>query len=156
MVKINFVFLILGEEQQKVNGHSSRFPHRGRSRHRGPRRAPSPSSDREEKEQNMRRSLKRRTARVAVTRIKLLEASQSEEDCEEDNPRRSSGRLRNSRRPPVIQSSSESEGPSDHGTQPSPANQVFLKVCRKSVSARYSRSSDTFGTFSSELLRPFL
>lgn len=141
MVNILFVCLILVDGQQKVNGHSSRLPYRSRSRHRDPQRAPSHSSDREEEEENiMRRSLKRRTARAAVNKIKLLEASLSEEDCEEENLRRSSGRLRSSRRLPVIQSSSESEGPPTHGTQPSPANQVFLKVCRKWVSARCSRS----------------
>lgn len=147
MVNILFVCLILVDGQQKVNGHSSRLPYRRRSRHRDPQRALSHSSDREEEEEEniMRRSLKRRTARAAVNKIKLLEASLSEEDCEEDNPRRSSGRLRSSRRPPVIQSSSESEGPPTHGTQPSPANQVFLKVYRKWVSARCSRSHDSVG-----------
>ncbi|XP_029700101.1 bromodomain and WD repeat-containing protein 3 isoform X2 [Takifugu rubripes] len=105
--------------QQKVNGHSSRLPYRRRSRHRDPQRAPSHSFDREEEENIMRRSLKRRTARAAVNKIKLLEASLSEEDCEEDNPRRSSGRLRSSRRPPVIQSSSESEGPPAYASQKS-------------------------------------
>lgn len=132
MVNIIFVCLILVDGQHKVNGHSSRLHYRRRSCQRDPQRAPSHSSDREEEEKNtIRRSLKRRTARAAVNKIKLLEASLSEEDCEEDNPRRSSGRLRSSRRPPVIQSSSESEGPPAHGTQPSASNQAFLKVCRK-------------------------
>lgn len=118
MVNIIFVCLTLVDGQQKVNGHSSRLPYRRRNRHRDPQRVPFHSFDREEEEENpMRSSLKRRTARAAVNKIKLLEASLSEEDCEEDNPRRSSGRLRSSRRPPVIQSSSESEGPPAHGTK---------------------------------------
>lgn len=100
-----------------MNGHSSRLSRRKRSRHRD---AVSQSSDREEEEEKTaRRSLKRRTARAAVNKIKLLEASLSD-DCEEENPRRSSGRLRSSRRTAVIQSSSESEGASAHGRQPWP------------------------------------
>lgn len=99
-----------------MNGHSGRLSRRKRSRHRHARSAASRSSDREEEEKTARRSLKRRTARAAVNKIKLLEASLSD-DCEEENPRRSSGRLRSSRRTAVIQSSSESEGASARGRQ---------------------------------------
>lgn len=101
-----------------MNGHGSRLSRRKRSRHRDARRAASQNSDREEEgESTARRSLKRRTARAAVNKIKRLEASLSDEDCEEENPRRSSGRVRSSRRTAVIQSSSESEGASAHGMQ---------------------------------------
>lgn len=109
-----------------MNGHSSRLSRRKRSRHRDARSAASQSSDREE-EKTARRSLKRRTARAAVSKIKLLEASLSD-DCEEENPRRSSGRLRSSRRTAVIQSSSESEGASAHGRQPRPPRACFLSL----------------------------
>lgn len=95
-----------------MNGQGGRLSRRTRSRHRDTRKPMSRSSDREEKEKC--RLLKRRTARVAVNKIKLLEASLSDEDCEEDEPRR---RLRSSRRTAVIQSSSESEGASAQGRQ---------------------------------------
>lgn len=102
-----------------VNGHSSRLAPKKRARHRDSGRATSQSPDTEEGKENPgRRFLKRRIAQVAVNKIKLLEASLSEEDYEEDSLRRSSGRLRSSRRTAVIQSSSESEGPSAHGTLP--------------------------------------
>lgn len=115
-----------------MNGHGSGLSRRKRSRHRDARRAASQSPDREEGEEKgntARRLLKRRTARAAVNKIKLLEASLSDEDCEEENPRRSSGRLRSSRRPAVIQSSSESEGASAHGTQSRPFSEWEEPVC---------------------------
>lgn len=105
-----------------MNGHGSRLLHSRRNRnHRDPRRAPTQSCDREQ-ELTARCSLKRRTAQAAVNKMKLMEASLSEEDGEEENPRRSS------RRPPVIQSSSESEGPSAHGTKPRTASFNIITV----------------------------
>lgn len=122
-VNVLFVCLTSVEGRQTVNGHSSRLLHSRRNRnHRAPRRAPTQSCDREQ-ENTARCSLKRRTAQAAVNKMKLLEASLSEEDCEEENPRRSS------RRPPVIQSSSESEGPSAHGTKPSTASFNIIIEC---------------------------
>lgn len=125
--------LIVAERQQAVNGHSRRLAPKKRARHRDSGRATSQSPDREEGKENPgRRFLKRRIAQVAVNKIKLLEASLSEEeedDYEEDNPRRSSGRLRSSRRAAVIQSSSESEGPSAHGTLPRPSGRSQRPRC---------------------------
>lgn len=96
-----------------MNGHGSRSSRRERRRHR--------DSDREE-EVTVRRSLKRKTARAAVNKMKLLEVSDEdfEERDEEEKPRRSSSRLRHTvragKRTAVIQSSSDSdEAPSRRG-----------------------------------------
>lgn len=98
-----------------MNGHGSRSSRRNRHFQNDTDRATSQGSDREE-EIIARRSLKRKTARAAVNKIKLLEVS--DEDYEEEKPRRSSSRLRTSKRTAVIQSSSESdEEPSTHGRQ---------------------------------------
>lgn len=102
-----------------MNGHSSRSSRR--RHHQDSDRAMSHGSDREEEEITVRRSLKRKTARAAVNKIKLLDVS-DEEDDEEDKPRRSSSRLRHttraSKRTAVIQSSSDSDGePSTQGRQ---------------------------------------
>ncbi|KAM9359280.1 bromodomain and WD repeat-containing protein 3 [Symphorus nematophorus] len=104
------------EGRAEVNGHSSRSSRRERRHHHDSDRATSQGSDREEEEEiTVRRSLKRKTARAAVNKIKLLEASDEdyEEDEVEEKPRRSSSRLRHtvraSKRAAVIQSSSDSE-----------------------------------------------
>jgi len=106
------------EGRAETNGHSSRPSRRERRRHRDSDRATSHGSDREE-ETTVRRPLKRKTARAAVNKIKLLEAS--DEDYEDDEekkkqPTRSSSRLRQtprvSKRTAVIQSSSDSDGES--------------------------------------------
>ncbi|KAA8593892.1 hypothetical protein FQN60_004726 [Etheostoma spectabile] len=102
------------EGRAEVNGHSSRSSRRERRHHQDSDRATSQGSDREE-EITVRRSLKRKTARAAVTKMKLLEASDEdyEEEEEEEKPRRSSSRLRHtarsSKRTAVIQSSSDSD-----------------------------------------------
>ncbi|XP_044057569.1 bromodomain and WD repeat-containing protein 3 isoform X2 [Siniperca chuatsi] len=100
----------------EVNGHGSRSSRRERRHHQDSDRATSQGSDREE-EITVRRSLKRKTARAAVNKMKLLEASdedfEEEEEEEEEKPRRSSSRLRHtvrvSKRTAVIQSSSDSD-----------------------------------------------
>lgn len=106
-----------------MNGHSSRPSRRERRPHRDSDRATSQGSDREEVA--VRRSLKRKTARAAVNKIKLLEASDEDyqedddDDDEEKKPRRSSSRLRQtarvSKRTVVLKSSSESDGDSAGG-----------------------------------------
>ncbi|XP_068564112.1 bromodomain and WD repeat-containing protein 3 isoform X2 [Cebidichthys violaceus] len=95
------------EGRAEMNGHSGRSSRRERRRHR--------DSDREE-EITVRRSIKRKTARAAVNKMKLLEALDEEfeeQDDEEEKPRRSSSRLRHtvrsSKRTAVIQSSSDSD-----------------------------------------------
>nr|XP_046246221.1 bromodomain and WD repeat-containing protein 3 isoform X2 [Scatophagus argus] len=106
------------EGRAVVNGHGSRSSRRERRRHRDSDRATSQGSDREEDEEiTVRRSLKRKTARAAVNRMKLLEAFsedfEEEEEEKVEKPRRSSSRLRHtvraSKRTAVIQSSSDSD-----------------------------------------------
>lgn len=101
------------EDRAEVNGHGSRSSHRERRRHQDSDRATSQGSEGEE-EITVRRSLKRKTARAAVNKIKLLEASDEDfEEEEEEKPRRSSSRLRHtvraSKRTAVILSSSDSD-----------------------------------------------
>ncbi|KAM3615994.1 uncharacterized protein V6R79_010680 [Siganus canaliculatus] len=100
------------EGRAEVNGHCSRSSRRERRHRRDSDRATSQGSDKDEEEEiTVRRSLKRKTARAAVSRIKLLEAS--DEDYEEEKPRRSSSRLRHTtrtgKRTAVLESTSESE-----------------------------------------------
>lgn len=102
-----------------MNGHGSRSSRRERRRHQDSDRAMSQGSDREE-EITGRRSLKRKTARAAVNKIKLLEASDEDYEEEEEKPRRNSSRLCNapriSKRTAVLESSSDSDGePSTQG-----------------------------------------
>lgn len=96
-----------------MNGHSSRSSHRRRHLHDSDRTT-SQGSDREEGVE-IRRFLKRKTARAAVKMMKLLEAS-DEDFEEEDKPTRSSSRLRHtarvSKRAALFQSSSDSDGES--------------------------------------------
>uniref|UniRef100_A0A672I5K4 Bromodomain and WD repeat domain containing 1 n=1 Tax=Salarias fasciatus TaxID=181472 RepID=A0A672I5K4_SALFA len=98
----------------EVNGHGSRSSRSERRRHRDSDTAASPGSDGEEVV-TVRRSLKRKTARAAVNKIKLLDVSDEDEE-EEEEPTRSSSRLRHatraSKRTAVIQSSSDSDGES--------------------------------------------
>ncbi|XP_041734494.2 bromodomain and WD repeat-containing protein 3 isoform X2 [Coregonus clupeaformis] len=98
-----------------MNGHSRTF---GRERQRGSdsERSPSQGTDtyRDEEENVGRRTLKRKTARAAVNKMKLLEASEEDYGSaseDEDKHRRKSSRhaTRASKRTAVIQSSSESE-----------------------------------------------
>lgn len=100
------------EDRAEVNGHGSRSSHRERRRHQDSDRATSQGSEGEE-EITVRRSLKRKTARAAVNKIKLLEASDEDFEEEEEKPRRSSSRLRHtvraSKRTAVILSSSDSD-----------------------------------------------
>lgn len=103
------------EGREEMNGHSGRVSRRERRSHRTSDGASSHDSDREE-EVTAPRLLKRKTARAAVSKIKLLEASDEEYEEEERRPRRTSSRLchtaRISKRTAVIQSSSESDGES--------------------------------------------
>ncbi|XP_069003747.1 bromodomain and WD repeat-containing protein 3 [Embiotoca jacksoni] len=106
------------EGRPEVNGHGSRSSRRERRHHRDSDRATSQASDQDEV--IVRRSLKRKTARAAVNKIKLLEAldeeyeEEEEEEEEEKKPTRSSSRLhhtaRSGKRTAVIQSSSDSDG----------------------------------------------
>ncbi|XP_029963961.1 bromodomain and WD repeat-containing protein 3 [Salarias fasciatus] len=102
------------EGRTEVNGHGSRSSRSERRRHRDSDTAASPGSDGEEVV-TVRRSLKRKTARAAVNKIKLLDVSDEDEE-EEEEPTRSSSRLRHatraSKRTAVIQSSSDSDGES--------------------------------------------
>uniref|UniRef100_UPI003AAF57AB bromodomain and WD repeat-containing protein 3 n=1 Tax=Centroberyx gerrardi TaxID=166262 RepID=UPI003AAF57AB len=100
----------------QVNGHSSRSSRREKRRHEESDKGTSQGSEGEEGFVG-RRFLKRKTARAAVNKIKLLEAADEdyeEEEEEEEKPTRSSSRLRqsttrSSKRTAVIQSSSDSE-----------------------------------------------
>ncbi|XP_029629205.1 bromodomain and WD repeat-containing protein 3 isoform X1 [Salmo trutta] len=103
------------ERGSQMNGHSRTF---GRERRRGndSERSPSQGTDtyRDEEENVGRRTLKRKTARAAVNKMKLLEASEEDYGSaseDEDKHRRKSSRhaTRVSKRTAVIQSSSESE-----------------------------------------------
>ncbi|XP_068173110.1 bromodomain and WD repeat-containing protein 3 [Antennarius striatus] len=98
------------EVRAEVNGHGGRSSRREKRCHSESDRATSQGSDGEETV-TVRRPLKRKTARAAVNKIKLLEVS--DEDDEEEQPRRSSSRLRHtvrsSKRSAVIHSSSDSE-----------------------------------------------
>ncbi|KAM9318229.1 bromodomain and WD repeat-containing protein 3 [Pholidichthys leucotaenia] len=101
------------EDMAEMNGHSSRSSRRERRHQRNSDGATSQGSGLEDGI-TARRPLKRKTARAAVNKMKLLEAS--DEDFEEEDgekPRRSSSRLRltarASKRTAVIQSSSDEE-----------------------------------------------
>lgn len=98
-----------------MNGHCRKF---GRERRLSSEseRSPSQGTDtyRDEEENVGRRTLKRKTARAAVNKMKLLEASEEDYGSaseDEDKHRRKSSRhaTRVSKRTAVIQSSSESE-----------------------------------------------
>lgn len=108
---------VFSENRTDMNGHDSRSSRR--EHHRDSEGATSQGSDGDDQENiTARRSLKRKTARAAVTKIKLLEAS--DEDYEDQKPKSSSSRLRqttrSSKRTAVIQSSSDSDGnPSARG-----------------------------------------
>lgn len=97
-----------------MNGHSSRSSRRERRKRWDSDRPTSQGSDRGEGEVNGRGSLKRKTARAAVDRIKLLEVSDDDDDEEkvEEMPKRTSSRqaARAGKRSAVIQSSSDSDG----------------------------------------------
>lgn len=97
-----------------MNGHSSRSSRRERRNRWDTDRPTSQGSDRGEGEVNGRGSLKRKTARAAVDRIKLLEVSDDDDDEEkvEATPKRTSSRqaARAGKRSAVIQSSSDSDG----------------------------------------------
>ncbi|KAF7644935.1 hypothetical protein LDENG_00213400 [Lucifuga dentata] len=101
------------EGRAEVNGHISRSSHREKCHSSESDRSTSQGSDREEEEGIIvRRPLKRKTARAAVNKMKLLEAE--DEDYEEDveKPTRSSSRrhaTRASKRTAVIQSTSDSD-----------------------------------------------
>ncbi|XP_037124161.1 bromodomain and WD repeat-containing protein 3 isoform X2 [Syngnathus acus] len=105
------------EGRVEMNGHATRSFARDRRQLQDSDRGLSQGSDGDEEEEiTIRRSLQRKTARVAVNRMKLLEASDEEdekvEDDDNEEPIRS--RLRNtsraSKRSAVLQSSSESDG----------------------------------------------
>ncbi|KAM9734018.1 bromodomain and WD repeat-containing protein 3 [Menidia menidia] len=105
------------EGRAEVNGHagSSWSSRRERRRQRDSDRATSQGSEREE-DAAARRPLKRKTARAAVDKMKLLEASDEDYEDKEEMPTRSSSRLRQpprvTKRTAVIQSSSDSDGES--------------------------------------------
>ncbi|XP_061637817.1 bromodomain and WD repeat-containing protein 3 isoform X1 [Phyllopteryx taeniolatus] len=100
------------EGRAEINGLSSRSSRRERRHRQDSDRASSQGSDgKEDDEITIRRSLKRKTARAAVNKIKLLEASNEDyedEEEEEEEPIRS--RLRNISRTTVLKSSSDSDG----------------------------------------------
>lgn len=100
------------EGRTEMNGHGSRSSRRERRYQSDSDRATSQGSERG-REITVRRSLKRKTARAAVNKIKLLEASDEDYEDEVEKPRRSSSRLRHTvwtnKRTAVLQSSSESE-----------------------------------------------
>lgn len=106
--RLNLLHGSFPESRAEVNGHSSRSSRSARRHQDDSDRASSPE---QVEDGTTRRLLKRKTARAAVNKIKLLEAS--DEDYEEEKPRRSSSRLRHtargSKRTAVIQSSSESD-----------------------------------------------
>uniref|UniRef100_A0A8C8C2C2 Bromo domain-containing protein n=1 Tax=Oncorhynchus tshawytscha TaxID=74940 RepID=A0A8C8C2C2_ONCTS len=102
------------ERGAQMNGHSRKS---GRERRLSSEseRSPSQGTDTYREEENVgRRTMKRKTARAAVNKMKLLEASEENYGSaseEEDKQRRKSSRhaTRVSKRTTVIQSSSESE-----------------------------------------------
>lgn len=100
------------EGRAELNGHGTRSSRRERRCQNDSDRSASRRSDGEDAAA-VRRSFKRKTARAAVNKIKLLEASDEDYEEEEERPRRSSSRLRHtvrtSKRTAVIQSSSDSE-----------------------------------------------
>uniref|UniRef100_A0A3P8USI4 Bromodomain and WD repeat domain containing 1 n=1 Tax=Cynoglossus semilaevis TaxID=244447 RepID=A0A3P8USI4_CYNSE len=101
------------ESRVEMNGHSSRSSRRERRKRWDTDRPTSQGSDRGEGEVNGRGSLKRKTARAAVDRIKLLEVSDDDdEEKVEAVPKRTSSRqaARAGKRSAVIQSSSDSDG----------------------------------------------
>lgn len=144
-----FNVMLFSEGRAEMNGHSSRSSRRERRCHRDSDRASSEGSERDD-EVTVRRALKRKTARAAVNKIKLLEASDEDyEEQDEEKPRRSSSRLRHtsraSKRTAVIQSSSDSDQPSSQGMkeQRSKCKYTFLEINnpKKSLKeCRYSRS----------------
>lgn len=106
------------EGRAELNGHDTRSSRRERRYQNNSDRSTSRGSDGED-DAAVRRSFKRKTARAAVNKIKLLEASDEDYEEEEERPRRSSSRLRHtvrtSKRTAVIQSSSDSEELSTQG-----------------------------------------
>ncbi|XP_031608481.1 bromodomain and WD repeat-containing protein 3 [Oreochromis aureus] len=107
------------ECRAEMNGHSSRSSRRERRPRCDSDRATSQGSDREEV--TVRGSLQRKTARAAVNKMKLLEASDEDYHEEEEKPRRSSSRRRHtarvSKRTAVLKSSSESDEESAAASQ---------------------------------------
>lgn len=104
---------LFSESRVEMNGHSSRSSRRERRKRWDSDRPTSQGSDRGEGEVNGRGSLKRKTARAAVDRIKLLEVSDDDdEEKVEEMPKRTSSRqaARAGKRSAVIQSSSDSDG----------------------------------------------
>ncbi|XP_021165006.2 bromodomain and WD repeat-containing protein 3 isoform X1 [Fundulus heteroclitus] len=108
------------EGKAEMNGHSSRASRRERRSHRNSDRASSSHDSGRKEDAAGPRLLKRKTARAAVSKMKLLEASDEDEE-EERRPTQSgsSSRLRHTartaKRTAVIQSSSESDGKSSTG-----------------------------------------
>lgn len=110
------LLLCVGPERgAQMNGHCRKF---GRERRLSSEseRSPSQGTDtyRDEEENVGRRTMKRKTARAAVNKMKLLEASEEDYGSaseDEDKHRRKSSRhaTRVSKRTAVSQSSSESE-----------------------------------------------
>ncbi|MEQ2160520.1 hypothetical protein GOODEAATRI_000037 [Goodea atripinnis] len=129
------------EGRAEMNGHSGRALRRERRCHHDSDGDSSHDSDRKE-EATFPRLLKRKTARAAVSKIKLLEASDEDYEEEERMPRRSSSRLRHtariSKRSAVIQSSSESDGK----LSASESSEQEYKPRRKSRRKRSTGSSD--------------
>ncbi|XP_061682626.1 bromodomain and WD repeat-containing protein 3 isoform X2 [Syngnathoides biaculeatus] len=103
------------EGRVEINGHSSRSSRWEKRLLQDSDRASSQGSDgKEEEEITFRRSLKRKTARAAVNKIKLLEASnQDYDDEEEEEEQLIRSRLRNisraNKRTTVLESSSDSD-----------------------------------------------
>ncbi|MFT7803382.1 bromodomain and WD repeat-containing protein 3-like isoform X4 [Arapaima gigas] len=103
------------EKEAQVNGHNRVLRHERRRAHSSKvEHVESDASNPEDEEDEgvCRRPLTRKTAVAAVSKMKLMKAS--EEDEEDESHRKGNGRqtVRAGRRTAVIQSSSESEGPS--------------------------------------------
>ncbi|MEQ2262313.1 Bromodomain and WD repeat-containing protein 1 [Xenotaenia resolanae] len=139
------------EGRAEMNGHSGRALRRERRCHHDSDGDSSHDSDRKE-EVTFPRLLKRKTARAAVSKIKLLEASDEDYEEEERMPRRSSSRLRHtariSKRSAVIQSSSESDGKlSASGRQRRESSQNTQESDGESIGEEDGSGSDVSSSF---------
>ncbi|TNN69768.1 Bromodomain and WD repeat-containing protein 1 [Liparis tanakae] len=119
----------------EMNGHSGRSSRRERRRPQVSDRATSQGSDRED-EITVRRSLKRKTARAAVNKMKIIEASDEdfEEQDEEEAPRRSSSsRLRHTSK--LIEASDEDFDEQDTEEEPRRSSSSRLRHTGKLIEA---------------------
>ncbi|XP_068601910.1 bromodomain and WD repeat-containing protein 3 [Brachionichthys hirsutus] len=143
------------EVRAEVNGHGGRSSRREKPRRSESDGATSRGSDGEEFV-TVRRALKRKTARAAVNKIKLLDVSDEdeEEDEEEAQPRRSSSRLRptvrSSKRAAVIHSSSDSEDASSAPASQESVDESKDKDCSESDASSFAPNRQNGDTKSSK------